>query len=164
LCVNRSEWCLCFENRYQLCVHTGQVRKLSLSVILGGVAAAMAEQSQQQPGSGTAPEAGRSLYFPMWTILLTWILLMQAVLITQNSAKSALRSLAECRVMQSAGASILFTYCTVLGRVGYLHRIDSESLLKSIDYSCTAVQLTLNTVSQPQRDKKHIMRVGCDTK
>ena len=56
----------------------------------GGVAAAMAEQSQQQPGSGTAPEAGRSLYFPMCTILLTWILLMQAVLITQNSAKSGL--------------------------------------------------------------------------
>ena len=56
----------------------------------GAVAAAMAEQSQQQPGSGTAPEAGRSLYFPMWTILLTWILLMQAVLITQNSTKSAL--------------------------------------------------------------------------
>eukprot|EP01047_Picozoa_sp_COSAG01_P024958 COSAG01_NODE_1559_length_9922_cov_47.974651_5_plen_147_part_00 len=53
----------------------------------GGVAAAMAEQSQQQPGSGTAPEAGRSLYFPMWTILLIWILLMQAVLITQNSTK-----------------------------------------------------------------------------
>ena len=53
----------------------------------GGVAAAMAEQSQQQPGSGTAPEAGRSLYFPMCTILLTWVLLMQAVLITQNSAK-----------------------------------------------------------------------------
>jgi hypothetical protein len=26
----------------------------------------------------------------MWTILLTWILLMQAVLITQNSTKSAL--------------------------------------------------------------------------
>jgi hypothetical protein len=66
----------------------------------GGVAAAMAEQSQQQPGSGTAPEAGRSLYFPMWTILLTWILLMQAVLITQNSTKSALIG----RVMRAPGA------------------------------------------------------------